>query len=350
MPSSLQIAEYLRVAAYGIAFFDYLQTLPAEYRLYAKQRGPSQLSVACILFILVRYLGLITIIIGNTGFFYHGFSAAACHRYYWLAPIFKLALYAVSQGILAIRTYAVSRKSAVVLRILVLLFIACAVPQFISVFWKRVVFQTNVCRTLVLLPVLPELLTRVAFQFNCTSGNLPGVKVASLFPLGALIFDVVTMIISSFYLWKFSNSSRTSFSQLTRMMLHDGLMYFVALSGMLLAMNTVNIIFFQNNDPVLQPAATTLGYAATMIFSGRFILNLSEHVHEDASGNRIHSSGTPRHDGTSGFRAPADRDRDRPDLVVTVMKNVITMTDMRDDSSDSAKDKGQWAGESGSMA
>ncbi|KAJ7673972.1 hypothetical protein DFH06DRAFT_1319086 [Mycena polygramma] len=232
MPSSLQIAEYLRVAAYGIAFFDYLQTLPAEYRLYSKQRGPSQLSVACILFILVRYLGLITIITGNTGFL---------PRNYWLAPIFKVALYTVSQGILGIR---------------------------------------------------------------CTSGNLPGVKVASLFPLGALIFDIVTMTVSSFYLWKFSNSSRTSFSQFMRMMLHDGLMYFVALSA---------------------------GGSSSICL----------HVHEDASGNRIHSSGTPRHDGTSGFRAPADRDRDRPDLVVTVMKSVISMTDMRDDTSESAMGKGQ---------
>ncbi|KAJ7676509.1 hypothetical protein DFH06DRAFT_1291529 [Mycena polygramma] len=292
MPSSQQIAEYLRVVAYGIAFFDYLQTLPAEWRLYSRQKGISQLSAACILFILVRYIGLIAIIIGNTGFFYHGFSKEACHRFYWLAPIFKLILYTVSQGILAIRTYAVSRKSPVVLRILVVLFVLCAVPELISVFWKRVSFQTN---------------------FNCTSGNLPGIKIASLFNVGALVFDLVTMVITSVYLWKFSNSSRTSFSQLTRMMLHDGLMYFIALT----AMNAVNIIFFQNNDEVLQPSATTLGYAATMIFSGRFILNLSELVREDVSGHRIQSSGTPRHDGT-GFRGPADR----PDMVVTVVKNV----------------------------
>ncbi|KAJ6456009.1 hypothetical protein C8R47DRAFT_1227983 [Mycena vitilis] len=315
MPTSQQIAEYLRVAAYGIAFFDYLQTLPAEYRLYSRQKGLSKLSAACILFILVRYLGLIAIIIGNTGFFYHGFSKEACHRFYWLAPIFKLALYTVSQGILAIRTYAVSRKSPVVLRILVALFVLCAVPELISVFWKR--------------------LSRPI----CTSGNMPGIKIASLFNVGALVFDIVTMIITSVYLWKFSSSSRTSFSQLTRMMLHDGLMYFIALT----AMNAVNIIFFQSNDAVLQPSATTLGYAATMIFSGRFILNLSEHVREDVSGHRIQSSGTPRHDGT-GFR-PADR----PDMVVTVVKNVITMTDMdRDDRSESAK--GQWSGEHGSMA
>ncbi|KAJ6514812.1 hypothetical protein C8R47DRAFT_493009 [Mycena vitilis] len=319
MPSSQQIAEYLRVAAYGIAFFDYLQTLPAEYRLYSKQKGLFKLSAACILFILVRYLGLIAIIVGNTGFFYHGFSKAACHRFYWLAPIFKLALYTVSQGILAIRTYAVSRRSPLVLYILVGLFVLCAVPELISAFWKRV------CD-------FPD-------ERICTSGNMPGIKIASLFNVGALVFDIVTLVITSVYLWKFSSSSRTSFSQLTRMMLHDGLMYFIALT----AMNAVNIIFFQSSDAVLQPSATTLGYAATMIFSGRFILNLSEHVREDVSGHRIQSSGTPRHDGT-GFR-PADR----PDMVVTVVKNVITMTDMdRDDTSESAK--GRWAGEQGSMA
>ncbi|KAJ7936984.1 hypothetical protein B0H13DRAFT_2303303 [Mycena leptocephala] len=327
--SSQQIAEYLRVAAYAVAFFDYLQTLPAEYRLYARQKGPFQLSLACILFILVRYMGIVAIIIGNTGFFYHGFSKEECHRFYWLAPIFKLILYMISQAILAIRYASVLPSwplSPLVLRLLFLLFVVTAVPELISVFWKRVSFQNN------------------SKYEHCTSGNLPGVKIASLFNVGALVFDMVTMIITSIYLWKFSiQVAHRNFSQLTSMMMHDGLMYFVALS----AMNTVNIIFFQNNDPVLQPSATTLGYAATMIFSGRFILNLSEHVRDGVSGDN--SSRTPQNNGTNGFRAPNSA-VDRPELVVTVMKNVITMSDMVRDDLESQSQKEQWVGDNGSMA
>jgi len=320
--TTLELAAYLRVGAYAIAFFDYLQTLPAEYRLYARQKGPLRLSVACILFILVRYIGLLSIIVGNTGFFYHGFSKAACNRYFWLTPVFKLLLYMVSQAILAIRTYAVSRKSPLVLRMLIVFYVACAVPEFISTFWKRIPFHTGNA---------------------CTSGNPPGVHIASLYYVGGLVYDVLTMFLTSVYLWKFSNASRTSLSKLTKMMLEDGIMYFIALC----AMNIVNIIFFQSPNTVLQPSASTLGMAATMIFSARFILNLSEHVSRDGlSGDQTHSSRTPAHNargGNTGVGSGADENG----LVVHVMKNVITMNDIgRDDDSESrtkGSTHGKWS-------
>ncbi|KAJ7466203.1 hypothetical protein B0H11DRAFT_59890 [Mycena galericulata] len=331
MPASLEIAAYLRVAGYAVGFFDYLQTLPAEYRLYSKQKGPLKLSVACILFILVRYLGLISIIVANMGFFYHGFSKEACDRYFWLTPVLKLILYMVSQAILGMRTYAV-RKSSLVLRILVALFILAAVPEFISTFWKRVPFQNDQ---------------------NCTSGNLPGVKVASLYYVGGLLYDVVTMTMTSAYLWKFSNTSHTLLSQLARMMLQDGIMYFLMLS----AMNIVNIIFFQSNDPAIQPAASTLGFAATMIFSSRFILNHSEHIDDVVSVDQSHSSRPPAHNN-GAFRGGRNHtltgiDRDTPDIVVKVVRNVITMNDMgRDDDESEIRRKGevQWGPDDGKMA
>ncbi|KAF7349861.1 hypothetical protein MVEN_01286600 [Mycena venus] len=324
--TTLQLAAYLRVGAYAIAFFDYLQTLPAEYRLYARQKGPLRLSVACVLFILVRYIGLLSIILGNTGFFYHGFSKESCDRYFWLTPVFKLLLYMVSQAILAIRTYAVSRKSLLVLRVLIGVFIACAVPEFISTFYQRVPFRTN---------------------GGCTSGNPPGVKIASLYYVGGLVYDVVTMVLTSAYLWKFSNASRTSLSQLMRMMLEDGIMYFIALC----AMNIVNIIFFQSSNTALQPSASTLGMEVTMIFSARFILNLSEHASRDGiSGERTHSSGTPAHHARNGGNTNLNTisGADENGIVVRVMKNVITMNDMgdRDDDTESrtkGSAHGQWS-------
>ncbi|KAJ7305646.1 hypothetical protein DFH08DRAFT_976200 [Mycena albidolilacea] len=231
---SLQLAAYLRVAAYAIAFFDYLQTLPAEYRLYARRKGPFNLSIACILFIVVRYVGLATLIISNTGFFYHGFSEAACDRYFWLAPVFKLILYMTSQLILGLRTYAVSRQSRSVLFVLIILFI----PEFISTFWKRVheVSDQAVIRGTRRESTLPRSTTSVAYEFK---------------HVAPLLYDLVTMTITSAYLWKFSSSSRSSWSQLARMMLEDGIMYFMALS----TMNIVNIIFFQNPETVLQSSA-----------------------------------------------------------------------------------------------
>ncbi|KAJ7034231.1 hypothetical protein C8F04DRAFT_1395665 [Mycena alexandri] len=313
MTTSSEMAAYLRIAAYTVVLFDYLQTLPAEYRFYARQKGFFKISTACILFIMVRYLGILTLSVGVVGFFYHGFSAKACSHFFWAVPIFKLFLYLASQAILTLRTYAVSRKSPVILRLLLILFLVCAASQCVSTFWKRIPFQQ---------------------ASNCTSGNLPGVKVASLYYAACLVFDAVTMAISAAYLWKFSNSSRASnnIGRLTKMMLEDGIVYFVVLS----AMNIVNLIFFQSRDTVLQSSAASLGYAVTMIFSSRFILNLSEHSRETLSGDSSsRGMSTPR--GRRG--PPQNRTTGAGDdpMVVTVTKNVITMTDMGPDEASSVK-------------
>ncbi|KAJ7229435.1 hypothetical protein C8J57DRAFT_1534409 [Mycena rebaudengoi] len=322
LTSALQISGYLRASAYSIAFFDYLQTLPAEYRLYSRQKGPFKLSTACILFILVHYLGLASIIIGNTGFFYHGFTEASCRRYYWLAPILKLLLYMTSQAVLGLRTYAVSRKSPHVLKMLVVLYILATTAECISSFWKRIrdiPFQRQVSIVVldstgwVHLPIL----------HSCTSGNPPGVHLASLYYVGWLTFDVVTMLISTAYLWKFSGKNRFSRSQFGKMMLEDGIVYFIALS----AMNIVNIVFYNNPITAVQASAGPLGFAFTMIFSGRFILNLSEYVRDGISGEQS-SSRTPVGPASHhrGFRAGnqlASVKEQDGGLVVKVVQNVL---------------------------
>ncbi|KAJ7073606.1 hypothetical protein C8F01DRAFT_359 [Mycena amicta] len=304
------IAAYLRVAADSIALFDYLQTLPAEIRLYRRQKGLLKMSAACMLFIMVRYFGVISIVLANIGFFYHGFSPKACRRWYMLVPIFKQFLYMSSQVILGVRTYAVSRKNPVVLRVVVGLYILCCVPEFIGLFYKRIPVQTN---------------------HACTSGDAHGVSVASYFYVGAMIYDLVTMSITVAYLLKFSNTNRTTLSNLAKIILEDTVMYFLALT----AMNIMNFIFFRNDNAAIQPAASTLGLATTMIFSARFILNLSEHARIDGLSNEhTHSSRSrSRGNGLSGGRnhgnqtAGAQTDTSNG-IVVRVVKDVITMDDM----------------------
>ncbi|KAJ7279732.1 hypothetical protein C8J57DRAFT_1502372 [Mycena rebaudengoi] len=301
--SALQISGYLRASAYSIAFFDYLQTLPAEYRcIHGRKDLSSFRATACILFILVHYLGLASIIIGNTGFFYHGFTEASCRRYYWLAQILKLLLYMTSQAILGLRTYAVSRR--------VHLFVLEAHP---IPFQRQVSIVVLDSTGWVHLPIL----------HSCTSGNPPGVHLASLYYVGWLTFDVVTMLISTAYLWKFSGKNRFSRSQFAKMMLEDGIVYFIALS----AMNIVNIVFYNNPITAVQASAGPLGFAFTMIFSGRFILNLSEYVRDGISGEQS-SSRTPVGPASHhrGFRAGnqlASVKEQDGGLVVKVVQNVL---------------------------
>ncbi|KAF8190195.1 hypothetical protein K438DRAFT_1971072 [Mycena galopus ATCC 62051] len=308
--SSLEIAAYLRVAAYAIA--DYVQTLPAEYRLYKKQKGPLNLSVPCILFILVRYIGLATLIISNTGFFYHGFSAADCAHYFRLVPIFKrthsLLIVANDPGNPYIRRF----------------------PQV----------SAGVTHPRYSVPLVRSARTNIDFleTSSCTSGNPPGIHTAALYYVACLVFDIVTMGMTSVYLWKFSNASRSSLGQLARMMLRDGIMYFIALSRM----NIVNIIFFQSAVTTLQSSAVSLGVATTTIFSSRFIINLSEHVRDGLSGDRSHTSRTPQNHRTTGFRA---HNTGEPEIVVNVTKSVIKMNDvnLEDDTESRTKGGEQWS-------
>ncbi|KAJ7018700.1 hypothetical protein C8F04DRAFT_1404750 [Mycena alexandri] len=332
MTTSSEMAAYLRIAAYTVVLFDYLQTLPAEYRFYARQKGFFKISTACILFIMVRYLGILTLSVGVVGFFYHGFSAEACSHFFWAVPIFKLFLYLASQAILTLRTYAVSRKSPVILRLLLILFLVCAASQCVSTFWKRIPFQQAV-RAYFGFKFPTSLSHLVPYSVQLYKWKFTGSE-SGVIVLCRLVFDAVTMAISAAYLWKFSNSSRASnnIGRLTKMMLEDGIVYFVVLS----AMNIVNLIFFQSRDTVLQSSAASLGYAVTMIFSSRFILNLSEHSRDNISGDSS-SRGMSAPRGRRG--PPQNRTTGAGDdpMVVTVTKNVITMTDMGPDEASSVK-------------
>jgi len=113
-------AAYLRVGSIAVAGYDYVLTLPAEWRFYKIQRS-WRLSVGCILFIVLRYLSIVTLVISNVGYFGH-FSAAMCQRYYMLPPTFKVLQTTVSQVIVGLRTYNISRRSRTVKWLLLILF------------------------------------------------------------------------------------------------------------------------------------------------------------------------------------------------------------------------------------
>ncbi|KAJ7021875.1 hypothetical protein C8F04DRAFT_1195016 [Mycena alexandri] len=231
------------------------------------------------------------------------------------SPDMTVFLYLASQTILAIRTYAVSRRSPTILRVLITLFLLCALGEFISTFWKRV---------------------HSASPYQ--GKGFVGVTDSSF----TRVFDVVALTITGVYLWKFSNASRAS-SRLARMILEDGIMYFIALT----AMNIVNLVFLQSRDTTLQSSASSLGFATTMIFSSRFILNLSERSRDGISGDNSHSSRTP---ASGGRRGPNHTmaGTTSEGIVVNVVKNVITMKDMVGATSELKA--GEWAREDNSMA
>ncbi|KDN35983.1 hypothetical protein RSAG8_11134, partial [Rhizoctonia solani AG-8 WAC10335] len=138
-PSS-QTAAYMRVAAMTLAAYDWVITLRPEIRLYKRHKAFSK---AVILFALIRYVSIAAIILSNVGFFGTGFSARACHHYHLVAPLTKMFATLISQVIISIRTYAISRKSRWVLYALSTLFIISCVPEVLGNAWQRKVVQNS---------------------------------------------------------------------------------------------------------------------------------------------------------------------------------------------------------------
>ncbi|KAH9042783.1 hypothetical protein EDB85DRAFT_1916941 [Lactarius pseudohatsudake] len=83
---SVEVANDTLVAAVSISVYDYVLTLPAEYRFYrAFYRNNYRLSTNLVLFVLIRYVSILVLVLGAIGF-WSTFSPDSCRRFY-LLPI-----------------------------------------------------------------------------------------------------------------------------------------------------------------------------------------------------------------------------------------------------------------------
>ncbi|KAG8742214.1 hypothetical protein FRC10_001793 [Ceratobasidium sp. 414] len=289
-PSS-QTSAYMRVAAMTLAAYDWFITLKPEIRLYQRQ----SLSKGVVLFAAIRYVSIAAIVTSNVGFFGTGFTAAACHHYHLVAPLLKMFATLISQLIISIRTYAISRKSQWVLWTLTGLFCLSCVPEGLGNVWQRKAVQNSTVRLHHVLPhlrdsdapVSPVKVSWDIFSFtlaflrtftdSCTSGNLPEHKIAWVHYLAAVVFDTVAMGIATFYLY---SPTKTTITGLAKVMLEEGLLYFIFLT----VANVVNLCMFLTADIATQSCAAVFGQAVTMIMSQRIILNLQEWTSEPSQG------------------------------------------------------------------
>ncbi|KAH9011605.1 hypothetical protein EDB84DRAFT_1569651 [Lactarius hengduanensis] len=147
----------LRIASLTMAAYDYLITLPAEYRLY---KSSNRRSLGFILFVLIRYTSIIVLVVSNVGFFYHGFTPKACEHYHLAAPALKVVQMMVSQAILAIRTYGISQGNLWVARTLLSTYILGAAFQWFSSLNARIlrssVFSRMVIEIRMAIPTTPR--------------------------------------------------------------------------------------------------------------------------------------------------------------------------------------------------
>lgn len=239
----------LRVASLTMAAYEYLITIPAEYRLY---KSSNRRSLGFILFVLIRYTSVIIMVASNVGFFYHGFTPKTCEHYHLFPPALKVVQMMVSQAILAIRTYGISQRNVWVGRTLLSTFILCAAFQWFSSLYARTPVMTN---------------------GNCTSASAHphGAVSTWSFYLVAMLYDCLTMSISIVYLMKVK-SVGSGTSRLFKILLYDGLGYFVVLTFT----NLANILMFRGVLHGLPSTSASLEHAVTWIMSQRILIHLRD--------------------------------------------------------------------------
>ncbi|KAK0446672.1 hypothetical protein EV421DRAFT_1790645 [Armillaria borealis] len=99
--------KYMRIVALSWYSYDWILTAPAEIRLYRRQSSIFRLSTACILLMLVRYLGLAALILNFAGFFSHEFTMKTCEPYWRVMPITQCLASWASHAVFVVRTLAI---------------------------------------------------------------------------------------------------------------------------------------------------------------------------------------------------------------------------------------------------
>ncbi|KAG1886496.1 hypothetical protein F4604DRAFT_1274306 [Suillus subluteus] len=253
---SVTSEKYLRVASISIAFYEYILTLPAEWRFYRSQSSIFHISLACALFILIRYVSIMAIVISNYGFFSTAYTLPTCQNYYLVAPAFKAIQTMISQAILGIRTFNIARRDRRIGITLLLLYLFSISAEWFSDLFHR---------------------TPVVVDGNCTSANTGKVLSTWFYYLAVMMYDIVMVTISTVYLLRYDPlSSRVE--RLIRVLIYDGIGYFIVLS----AANILNLILYHTTNIETQSAGASIGYAVTWIMSQRILINIRGMLEPDA--------------------------------------------------------------------
>lgn len=242
--------KYLRIASISIAFYDYIITLPAEWRFYRSQSSIFRLRLACILFILIRYGSIMVMILSNYGVFSTSFTQETCKHYYMVAPVFKVIQTMISQVILGVRTFNIARRDRRIgITLVVLYFVSVSLEWFTNMFDR--------------IPVV--------VSGNCTPGNSGKILSAWFYYTVAMSYDLAVLTISTVYLLRYHPlSSRLEW--LVRVLIYDGIGYFVVLTGS----NILNIILYHTSDIKTQAAGASIGFVVIWIMSQRILIHLRE--------------------------------------------------------------------------
>lgn len=284
---SLSMETVLRLGTIAICTYDYVRTLPGEYKFW-RDKGP-QIRPNLVLFVLIRYISAAVLIVSNVGYFSHSFGEKSCQRYYMVPVVLKALQMTVCQLILGLRTYSISRRSQRIKSFLVVVTVIVTLLEWFTNLYGRVMIQTD---------------------GNCTSGNDPSKLVNWMFYIWAMLYDMTTLGLSTYFLVKAGGSGLSSMTGLVRAMVVDGLGYIVLLT----ITNTLNLILYRASSLSAQAAAATLGIAFTWIMSQNILIKTRD------AGMRSYKNHQP-----SSGRTPYSRSDDQSPAAVAVTTKGIEL-------------------------
>ncbi|KAG2151248.1 uncharacterized protein EDB93DRAFT_1336732 [Suillus bovinus] len=273
--------KYLRIASISVALYDYIITIPAEWRFYRSQSSFSRLRLACILFVLIRYGSIMVMIISNYGVFSTSFTQETCKHYFMVSPIFKVIQTMISQVILGVRTFNIARRDRRIgIALVVLYFVSVLLEWFTNMFDR--------------IPVV--------VNGNCTPGNSGKILSAWFYYTIAMSYDLMVLTISTVYLLRY-NPLNSRLERLVRVLIYDGIGHFVVLTGS----NVFNIVLYHTSDIQTQAAGASIGFVVTWIMCQRILIHLREL--SEAETRRLDNAAaarSPQHarDVVSAIRSP----------------------------------------------
>ncbi|KAH6914222.1 hypothetical protein BKA70DRAFT_1260775 [Coprinopsis sp. MPI-PUGE-AT-0042] len=191
------------------------------------------------------------LVLSSVGFFYDGFTVESCRKFYLLPPIFKVIQAMVSQAILGVRAFNLSRRSKQVGWFLLTIYFSVVVLQWVASLHQRT-------------PSFDEV------AGNCKARNDGKQLGAWVFYAISIIYDACITTMSIYYLLRYKLAMKnTMMAKVTRMMLYDGLGYLLVLTGV----NVLNLILYKTPNEI-QTAGSSLGYCVSWIMSQRLLIHL----------------------------------------------------------------------------
>ncbi|PBK99345.1 hypothetical protein ARMGADRAFT_499180 [Armillaria gallica] len=284
---NLSMETVLRLGTIAICIYDYVRTLPAEYKFW-RDKGP-QIRPNLVLFVLIRYISVAVLVVSNVGYFSHSFGEKSCQRYYMVPVVLKALQMTVCQFILGLRTYSISRRSQRIKIFLIVVTVIITLLEWFTNLYGRVMIRTD---------------------GNCTSGNDPSKLVNWTFYIWAMLYDMTTLGLSTYFLIKAGGSGLSSMTGLVRAMIIDGLGYIALLT----VTNTLNLILYRASSLNAQAAAATLGIAFTWIMSQNILIKTRD------AGMRSYKNHQP-----SSGRTPYSRSDDQSPAAVAVTTKGIEL-------------------------